>query len=449
MENKYRYVLDTFAAIYGVDWRELGIVYGEDVEGKIRIRRGRTSYFEGVTPLAVKDVVEKWWRGRRVLFLFDQAAKDIYTVDAENQTVTINFDILASAFYFLSGWQEYVSEVRDAVARFPYAESFQKHFDCVTRPMVNYYFDILRAAIAEVHDFQPTPKHWGGADFAAFVSHDVDYARTGWRGKAKTELKQGKVLPLLKTVLNRAVGTDPYFNFADIVEMEAELGAKATWFFLCRQGKAFGYTNADYDVTKPRFRRLMDWLEKVGCEVGLHGSFGTGHDGEALKADLQRLGRPAKGNRFHFLQYDVQKSPQILAQNGFQYDSSLGFAEHIGFRNGICYPFFLYDIENDRPLPVLEIPLLVMDATLGFKYMDLEPTEASEQIKALIDEVRKWKGCFSVLWHNDYIARDEPQASKRDYLRILSYCKAEGAAFMTGAQIAAEFQNSDLLEADA
>ncbi len=81
------------------------------------------------------------------------------------------------------------------------------------------------------------------------------------------------------------------------------------------------------------------------------------------------------------------------------YDSTLGYADHEGFRGGTCWSFRPFDIENDRVLDLWEVPLIVMDVTLR-NYRGFTPTEAKVRILELAERVKRVGGTLTILWHN-------------------------------------------------
>src|SRR5437870_901159 len=74
-------------------------------------------------------------------------------------------------------------------------------------------------------------------------------------------------------------------------------------------------------------------------------------------------GAAVRGLRFHNLRGGYGTLPAVAAA-GFEYDSSLAFAEEPGFNAGIARPFRPYDWSQDRPLDLIEIPLAIMDTSL-------------------------------------------------------------------------------------
>jgi hypothetical protein len=90
------------------------------------------------------------------------------------------------------------------------------------------------------------------------------------------------------------------------------------------------------------------------------------------------------------------------ADNGLKYDSTLGFADHAGFRCGTCYEYPVYDLENRRVLPLRERPLIAMDASvIDERYMGLGPTEAAvDYLLELKRHCQRFDGDYVLLWHN-------------------------------------------------
>jgi hypothetical protein len=85
------------------------------------------------------------------------------------------------------------------------------------------------------------------------------------------------------------------------------------------------------------------------------------------------------------------------------YDSTIGYAEAMGFRAGTCIPYHPWSMTEERELALLEIPLIVMDCT-PVAYMRLNSSVMLERIDALIARARAVGGVFTLLWHNTSVA---------------------------------------------
>ncbi|RYF31676.1 MAG: hypothetical protein EOO38_31465, partial [Cytophagaceae bacterium] len=106
-------------------------------------------------------------------------------------------------------------------------------------------------------------------------------------------------------------------------------------------------------------------LSEQGCELGLHGSLGTSTNAMHLLRDMHRAHTAVGiGDRFHYLSWEPRFTSNLLVVTKTTYDSTLGFAEHYGFRHSYCLPFQPFNFADGQAYAFLEIPLNVMDATL-------------------------------------------------------------------------------------
>jgi hypothetical protein len=233
------------------------------------------------------------------------------------------------------------------------------------------------------------------------------------------------------------LGKDDWLNFQKISAIDKQFGNSSTFFFLPRKGKAGKLKNADYNVTTESIQRSIRALISSGHEIGVHGSFGTHISTTGLKEDILRINNGSIiGNRFHYLMFDQEKTVQVLEESGILYDTSIGFADHIGFRRAFCCPFYLYDFIHKRCSGVLEIPLIVMDASLHYsKYMGITQGEALEKVIGLIEEIRKHQGVFTILWHNTFFSNFKYTGWRAIYMEILKYCKENNALITNGREI--------------
>ena len=137
-------------------------------------------------------------------------------------------------------------------------------------------------------------------------------------------------------------------------------------------------------------------------EIGLHPGYFAGSDPHAFLEERRRLeqvtGEPVESVRNHYLRWHPINTPQLLHSYGIRIDATLGYAEQEGFRRGTCHPFRLYDLQNERPLDVWEMPLLVMDSTL-FGYRALEVEGALEATRRILLQVERFRGAAVMLWH--------------------------------------------------
>lgn len=434
MNYKFEYFLKNYQLYYHLE--DKSIKYGDEGEGTVLISQNIDhSFYKNKNDINPKDVLWKEWNGVKIPFLFDNN-DHVEIITIHEGYVTINYDIVASAFYFLSGWNEYVSAQKDQYGRISYHQSMIHQLNLINIPVVNYYFDILHSAQLKLHQLEKK-NIWGKNNFGVALTHDIDTCWSAWLEGSFSELKKKRFLSIPKLLLQRFARKDDWFNFRLISEIDKQYGDSSTFYFLPQKGKSGSWKNADYNITSTSIQKEISKLKESGHEISVHGSFGTHTDADKFKNDIERIGnKPVVGNRFHFLMFNAEKTVSVLEQCNIKYDTTLGFAEQPGFRRGTCYPFFLYNFEEDRISDVIEIPLIVMDTTLGHpKYLGLSQDEAFEKVKPLIDQVIKFNGVLTLLWHNTYFSDYKYTGWKEVYVEILNYCKLNNGLLTSGKAI--------------
>lgn len=386
-----------------------------------------------------------------VLYPVDRSITSFYTF--ENNTLLFRHDLLKSVFHLLSGYEEYKSSMSDELGRFPYTASLQKRLEIVSKPLVNYYFEAILEGL-EVFcklnslPFQRSPV-FKNPIFA--LSHDIDmidayhFFETGYKFKMLLKLVPSPysrtdtwrvAFSSLYHFLNPFSRKNPFWNFDFLMKSEADRGFRSSFYFLEKDGI---HDNSRYQFRTKRIREMMNRLSEKGFEVGIHGTVQSATDQEAMNRTVANLRQaaPAKveGIRQHYLKYRLPQTAQIQQKAGLNYDTTLGFAEHEGFRNSYCWPFKLYDFENNQALDLWQIPLTMMDVTMfGYRKMDFEQIHLS--IQELVREVQKFNGVFSMLWHNSFFDEYEHPGITSFYLDQLDYIRSMKLEGITGREIA-------------
>lgn len=434
MTKQLDFFLRNFRLFFNMD--NIEVNYGIDNEKLISIAQSvESSFWNQRNDVDQDQIIWKEWKSVKIPFLFEMDdTKDIIT--RSEGKVFINYDIVASAFYFLSGWNELVNPAKDEFGRIKFENSIFCKLGIITTPVVNYYFDILNEAISFVGK-DGRKERWDKFDFGVCLTHDIDTCQSAWLEGSFSELKKKRVHSIPKLIMKGLWGKDDWFNFSTITNIEKQYNALSSFYFLPQKGKVGAWKNADYNINSKSIQKTISTLLANGNEVGVHGSFGTHNNAENLANDINRINRhPVIGNRFHFLMFDPLTTVSVLEKCDIKYDSSLCFAEHIGFRRGTCYPFYLYNFEKDQVSNVIEIPLIVMDSSLSYKkYMGLTTGNAFESVTQIIDEVKKFNGVFTLLWHNTFFSDYKYTGWREVYIKILEYCKKNNGLLTNGPEI--------------
>jgi peptidoglycan/xylan/chitin deacetylase (PgdA/CDA1 family) len=279
------------------------------------------------------------------------------------------------------------------------------------------------------------PEYPGGKEFAVCLTHDIDQINPKF---TVPFLSIGKRTRRIVRSLDRHL--NPRWNFDDIMELESRFDAKSTFFFLAlnRGEKDFNYCIADMA------EEIKNML-RSGWSVGLHAGYEAFDNVSLLQNQKYALeqvtGSKVLGCRNHYLRFKTPATWKHLEEAGFTYDSTFGYKDHIGFRNGMCHPFRPYDSRSGRFLGILEVPLAIMDGTL-LDFMGLSFEKALNLSKKLVDNTMECRGVVTVLWHNKLLERG---GSRRLYEHLLEYCKGKGAWLTSTDEMCRWWTQNDFL----
>jgi hypothetical protein len=459
-KKKASYTFETFFQILGLPFRfvdsnevsssDIVIWYGREipkVSGRVLFIHASLeaqSLFRQRLPLDTSKVKKIRFNGEDSLALFydeEFGREGTNLVSGDDRCRIAHVDIVASAFYFLSCWQEITSAERDQHDRFPASASLQHQHGLLHAPIVSHYARLMKAELEKLMGSSiPEIPRYHGKGFAVCMTHDLDYIRKWSLGIIYRELVQyllfGKGGKELGNRLKRAgaffqaISTrdDPYrFSLERILSAEKNAGIHATYYL---KTGATSRHDASYRINDGYGRSLVTSLETAGHEIGLHPSYNSFTGSERIGAEKERLESvlraKAKGVRQHFLRFKIPETWRAQAELGFEHDATLGFPGHEGFRAAICHPFLPYDSERDEVIGIWEVPLLAMDGTFQ-SYRNKSAEESLEIIKELILTVKKYHGVGVLLFHNTCYDELDFPGWGRVFESSLEFAFAEGA----------------------
>ncbi len=271
--------------------------------------------------------------------------------------------------------------------------------------------------------------------FAACLTHDIDFIYPTWRETLEATRRhlvrsdpKGAVRALLAK-MSRDASRSPYCTFDAITKIEAAYEAKSSFYFKATATATLMDRFYDPMDLTVNFGRIVD----AGSEIGLHLGYYSYDNADEMRKEKQRLekvlNRKIVGVRVHDLRFAVPTTWRLLADVGFKYDTTFGYDDMPGFRNGMAHPFKPYDLTTQAEIDILEIPLVVMDKTLE----DLGLSNPWNIVNRLVEVTERNKGVITILWHNDRFEKDSRAPWIRLYERILSTLK-ERNAWMTSAE---------------
>ncbi|ODA41171.1 hypothetical protein DSBG_2075 [Desulfosporosinus sp. BG] len=352
----------------------------------------------------------------------------------------------------------------------------------VSEPILDWMLEEIRQVLRqEVKNFLELPPVPWGYSYAMTLTHDIDIlslkempvARTflgyfyrssvlnwkRWRtGKVETSEHFQAVWEMVRTWAAKVgLGQDVWQRaLPKLLALEKRLGVRSSLYFMAfpekpgilpehlrkdkdkqeekENEKAISSDRTQvkesapanrasfYDVAE--YKELLNSLEEGGWEAGVHG-IDAWHDTQSAQAEYDRVatltGQDEIGIRMHWLYFKSPNSFKVLEEGGFQYDSTFGFNEVVGFRAGTLQPYHPLNCQT-----LWELPLHIQDgALMGEEYFNLNREDAYHKAKPILDLAKRLGGVVSLLWHNQSFTA--PRFWGEVYERLIAQGKTDGA----------------------
>lgn len=290
----------------------------------------------------------------------------------------------------------------------------------------------------------PPPSRWPGtAPFALCLTHDVDILHKYNRELSPVMEGLGRVFrgddrlrvaartaklaaEWMATRVGPLAGPDPLWRMDEWADLEDRFGFRASYFFVPERLSRAHFYDMTYRYSDRlryrgrtlRVRDMMRELGTAGFDVGLHGSYFSYVDAGVLREQKSQIERCIEAEvtttRQHYLHFDAVRTPRAQAAAGLRCDSTQGFNTSIGYRAGASLPYFCWDHEDEHPLPLLEVPMILQDVAFfepGTMELSLDAVE--HEIHLAMDEAERHGGCLTVNWHPNRIDDDRYWTSYR------------------------------------
>lgn len=352
-----------------------------------------------------------------------------FTADGYLKLENGRADQLSTAFYLLSLAQELDDAKRDKFGRFPYAESYQKHFNLATENRVQHCFDAIIRSSPKLNGFSKASER-----SRIFISHDVDFINGALMQDGYYAVRKLDIPALFQIMFSNLLVNPQWLNMDVIMRIESECDFRSTFYWLVNKGLSKeGIKNADYDFNSKRVLEQVKLVASKGWENGLHKSASD----DDFSTEIGKLNFTPAGNRYHFLKFRPHNDFALIDAAGLKFDTSLGFAEEIGFRNSYGLPYRPYDFKSGAAFDFVECPLHIMDTTFHY-YQKLPTKEAYARIVSFV-ETNADNAVLSVLWHNNYFTPYKFGEYLDLYKKILLYFKENDFRCITQSQIIEQY----------
>ncbi|XOF34674.1 MAG: polysaccharide deacetylase family protein [Candidatus Electrothrix sp. YB6] len=407
-------------------------------EGAVTFDQLVHSFFQSRSdlPLTHWDVEAEGWESVLGASLSAPGAVCLAHPLIERQGINhvIHYDIMGLTYWMLSRQEEVGCSDLDKHGRFPAKSSHAYKHGYLERPIVDEWLHILGQVIQRQWPCIKLKQH----QFQIRVSHDVDipshygfyntkrfiYAVGGDIIK-RCDLKSVLFAPWIRFNTKRTLHPQDLYNTFDwIMDVSEQHGLTSAFYFICGGNTT---QDADYQPEHPAIRALMRRIHERGHEIGLHPSYSTYQNPEAIVQEAKRLQRICKeegieqevwGGRMHYLRWEHPTTLYGWEQAGMGYDSTLTYADHPGFRCGTCLEYPAFDPVKKKMLNVRLRPLVVMESSvIAEYYMGLGYSkQALETFLTFKESCRKVNGDFTLLWHNSHFTNKQDKRLYQDII---------------------------------
>jgi hypothetical protein len=331
--------------------------------------------------------------------------------------IECSVDLLLVVLLVLSRWEEAIATEHDSHGRFCAKQSVAFKDGFLERPIVDEYGLAFEQALTFLHPgWRPA-----GRKLRAKISHDADHVGIPFQGRnLLRQIVHRDPKNMWRELWGWLPDCDPADLFAvrEIVSLTQEHNLNSAVYWMA---SVPSLRDSGYDPRHHKVRRVIDWLSEHGVECGAQPGYSTFRSPERLRREVnllrEVLGDGPLGGRQHYLRWCVDTWIH-WEMCGLAYDSTLSYADHIGFRCGTCIPYQPWLLSLNRAADLLEIPLLVMDRTL-LGYMNLTEEESVGAVRRCVDRCTAVGGVFTMVWHNNTLLEPNYRSLYVKLLHIL------------------------------
>lgn len=341
---------------------------------------------------------------------------------------TFGSDPFAAAFFSLTRYEEWVGIPKDQHDRPVTVSLHGARHGYLHRPVVDEWALRLAAVWRELDPNVPLPQRQYRQVITVDLDNGLKYlGRPLWRsfGSLARDVIKGERAEVAERVrVLQGKAQDPFVIDDDVFARFRDAADRIIFFVLVAPRGEWDHA---VPVDHPAYAPVLNALAKR-AEVGLHPSYFSSDKPGTSAVERDRLqaiiGNDVTKTRQHFLKLRIPETLRELERIGIKEEHSLGIHDRLGFRSGTCTPYHWYDLEQERSTSLMIHPFTVMDNTLRDK-LRLDPRTAVDEVRPLIDAVKRVRGTFTGLWHESFLASTGPNIAWRHaILEIIEKAKA-------------------------
>jgi len=296
------------------------------------------------------------------------------------------FDIFANIFLNLVNYHAHSSFTEDNFGKMADSNTFLHEYSLFSYINVFLWLidNFLQNSVKEKKThFLVKKEFWPSAEnFAVAVSHTIDRLQK-WNTSSIFSSTFNELMMFYKVQYNlksffskskyMITNIEEYWNFEEIYEIEDKYKIKSTYFWGVESDSN---EDVDYNIEEPDIAEEMRKIKDKGNEIALLASaksYRSDSHSRQKKVLLKAINDKNIGVRQKKFKYDFEVTPELHNKNEYIYDSSMSFLNHIGFKNGIGFPYRIFSQRKKNKTRktgfyfkknCLEIPLSFSDNAL-------------------------------------------------------------------------------------
>ena len=280
------------------------------------------------------------------------------------------FDIFAASFFLLSRYEECMPYLKTNSGNFDSSQSISTKFDFLELPIIDLWVSkFQKQLVSNFHQIVKRKDHKASRKILlevplafrysnrSFLENLEDFISSTWKLNFKQLIIQILVLIRLKN--------DPFDTFDFWKEWFYKSSIKPQVFFLFSQSSSYQVTTSIFNL---RFRKI---IKKTGdfFSLGLLTSVKAQIDSKKQilreKNDFQKLtNRKIFDVRLSNGIVNLRKDYEMLYENEFKNDYSMGYLDRVGFRAGTATPYYFYDVSREFQLSLKLTPIFATEESL-------------------------------------------------------------------------------------
>ncbi len=401
----YEYTLDDVHVYYGppVEDRRPIEIYYNDQAAKFFNKKNKFN----------DEIYFYNYRNENIPFLFSERGQlFLYTA----KSLEIKKDIIASAFFFLSCWQEYTQDKNTQPEQTQESQhkkskhkggskihlTIQRSWDFENIPVVDRYCDIFQKALETMlPGYQKQMKLPQEKEFAASVSHLLSNEadnRPIRRGKENLSL----LARLLRKSADHTSQPDKLITVQHLLtHINKEHRLKSTpEFFLPAESPP-----PKKELAQKELNSLINLIKSTvpNKTIGIF----TNHQIKAdkIQETCQKYaedGFIVEGYYQNCWFHHYHLLMEELEETDIKYDISISYCDTLGYRAGISYPYYPFNIEENKPFNVLEIPQVINNSL--FNEIPWTRRCIKNNIDYLIRDAAVYKTHIGMIWNHSRIS---------------------------------------------